>query len=96
MASLALNNWAQYFVYILFARNWQPPFLNQQKEANDHRNYFMINLHESVLAVCKKQLILSQETKAFTSHWTHHKTTNIIQNLHEILECTRIFHIILL
>ena len=30
-----------YFVY-----NWQHPFLNQQKEENGGRNYFMINLHK--------------------------------------------------
>ena len=29
-----------------FACNWQQPFLNQQKEENDCRNYFMINLHK--------------------------------------------------
>ena len=28
--------------------NWQQPFLNQQKEENDHKNYFMINLHQSM------------------------------------------------
>ena len=28
--------------------NWQQPFLNQQKEENDHRNYFMIKLHKSM------------------------------------------------
>ena len=32
-----------------FARNWQLPFLNQQKEENDRRKYFMINLHERML-----------------------------------------------
>ena len=30
-----------------FIRNWQLPFLNQQKGENDHRKYFMINLHET-------------------------------------------------
>ena len=29
-----------------FARNWQLSFLNQQKGENDHRKYFMVNLHE--------------------------------------------------
>ena len=33
-----------------FASNWQLPFLNQQQEENNHRNYFMINLHESNMA----------------------------------------------
>ena len=32
-----------------FARNWQMPFLNQWKGENDHRKYFMINLHERML-----------------------------------------------
>ena len=32
-----------------FARNWQLPFLNQQKGENDRRKYFMINLHERML-----------------------------------------------
>ena len=32
-----------------FARNWQLPFLNQQKGENDCRKYFMINLHERML-----------------------------------------------
>ena len=32
-----------------FTRNWQPPFLNQQKGENDRRKYFMINLHERML-----------------------------------------------
>ena len=31
------------------ARNWQLPFLNQQKGENDHRKYFMINLYERML-----------------------------------------------
>ena len=31
-----------------FTRNWHLPFLNQQQVENDHRNYYMINLHESV------------------------------------------------
>ena len=31
-----------------FACNLQQPFLNQPKEENDHRNYFTINLHESM------------------------------------------------
>ena len=38
----------QYCAYS-FARNWQLPFLNQRKEENDHRKYFMINLHERML-----------------------------------------------
>ena len=32
-----------------FARNWQLSFLNQRKRENDHRKYFMINLHERIL-----------------------------------------------
>ena len=32
----------------MFPCNWQQPFLNQQKEENDRRNYFMISLHESM------------------------------------------------
>ena len=28
--------------------NWQQPSLNQQKEENDRRQYFPINLHESM------------------------------------------------
>ena len=32
-----------------FTRNWQMPFLNQRKGENDHRKYFMINLHERML-----------------------------------------------
>ena len=34
-----------------FACNWQQPFMNDSfsgREENDHRNYFMINLHESM------------------------------------------------
>ena len=34
-----------------FARNWQLPFLNQWKEQNDHRKYFMVNLHKRILPV---------------------------------------------
>ena len=32
-----------------FARNWKLPFLNQRKEENDHRKYFVVNLHERML-----------------------------------------------
>ena len=32
-----------------FARNWQLPFLDQQKRENDHKTYFMINHHERML-----------------------------------------------
>ena len=32
-----------------FARNWQLLFLNQRKGENNHRKYFMINLHERTL-----------------------------------------------
>ena len=32
-----------------FARHWQLPFLNQQKEENDQRKYFMINLYTRML-----------------------------------------------
>ena len=32
-----------------FGRNWQMPFLNQQKGENDHRKYVMINCHERML-----------------------------------------------
>ena len=31
------------------SRNWQLPFLNQQKEENDRRKYFMIDLYERML-----------------------------------------------
>ena len=31
------------------ARNWQLPFLDQQKGENDYRKYIMINLHEKML-----------------------------------------------
>ena len=33
----------------LFASNWQLPFLNQRKEENGRRNYFMTKLHERIL-----------------------------------------------
>ena len=33
----------------IFVRNWQLPFSNQRKGANDRRQYFMINLHERML-----------------------------------------------
>ena len=40
---------AWYFVHILsLVTSLQQPFMNQQKEENDHRNYFMINLHKSM------------------------------------------------
>ena len=32
-----------------FARNWQLPFLNQQKGENERRKYFMINLQKRML-----------------------------------------------
>ena len=32
-----------------FASNWQLPFLNQRKEENGYRNYFMTKLHERML-----------------------------------------------
>ena len=32
-----------------FARNWQLPFLNQQKGENDCRKYFIINLQDRIL-----------------------------------------------
>ena len=32
-----------------FASNWQLPFLNQQKEENGCRNYFMTKIHERML-----------------------------------------------
>ena len=35
--------------FTLFARNWQLPFLNQQKGENDRIKYSMINLHEKML-----------------------------------------------
>ena len=38
----------QYCAYS-FARDWQLPFLNQQKGEYDYRKYFMINLHERML-----------------------------------------------
>ena len=33
---------------VLLVINRQQPFLNQRKEENDRRNYFMINHHESL------------------------------------------------
>ena len=47
-AGLVLLVVNQYCVHS-FARNWQLPFLNQQKGENDSRKYFMINLHERIL-----------------------------------------------
>ena len=32
-----------------FTRNWQLPFLNQQRWENDGRKYFVINLHKRML-----------------------------------------------
>ena len=39
-----LSGWAY-----SFPRNWQVPFLNQQKGENDHQKYFIITLHERKL-----------------------------------------------
>ena len=45
----ALSLFNQYCAHS-FARNWQLPFLNQQKRENDHRKYFMINLHKRMFS----------------------------------------------
>ena len=47
-AGLVLQAINQYCAHS-FARSWQLPLLNQQKGENDHRKYFMINLHERML-----------------------------------------------
>ena len=38
----------QFFVHILSKCNWKQPFLNQQEE-NVHRNYYIINIHISMV-----------------------------------------------
>ena len=48
----------QYCTYS-FARNWQLPFLNQRKGENDHRKYFMINLHEEC---CRPRQVMESAT----------------------------------
>ena len=47
-ANLILNLWLTSTCAHSFTRNWQLPFLNQQKEENDHRKYFTISLHERI------------------------------------------------
>ena len=47
-AGLVLKAVNQYCAHS-FARNWQLPFLNQWKGENDHRKYFIINLHKRML-----------------------------------------------
>ena len=44
----------QYFVHILSLVTDNKPFLHQRKEENDHRNYFMINLYESMGLGCDR------------------------------------------
>ena len=50
-----------------FTRNWQLPFMNQQKGENDRRKYFTINLHRRMFPTGRGQtcnlLITSR------SHW---------------------------
>ena len=78
-----------------FTRNWQLPFLNQRKEENDRRKYFMINLHKRMLhylgggRTC--DLLVSSRTRIQLSHWGlpllevttfgHEKVVNIIHNI---------------
>ena len=47
-AGLVLQVVNQYCAHS-FPRNWQLSFLNEQKDENDSRKYFMINLHERML-----------------------------------------------
>ena len=46
-----------------FARNWQLPFLDQQKGENDHRKYFMINLHERLFQWFSSLLVIKLKNK---------------------------------
>ena len=41
LSFLAVNQYCAHS----FTKNWQLPFLDQRKGENDHRKYFMINLH---------------------------------------------------
>lgn len=40
-----------------FASNWQMTFLNQCKGENDHRKYFMSNLHESYVTRLRSEFV---------------------------------------
>ena len=40
------TSWSPVGRRIQLSRRGRLPFLNQQKEKNDHRNYFMINIHK--------------------------------------------------
>ena len=53
-----------------FARNWQLPFLNQRKGENDHRKYFMINLHVRMLPTSAG----GWTRNLLVSSWTAHPT----------------------
>ena len=47
-SSASLIKWLTSTSTNTFACNWQQFFLNQWKEENDRRNYFMINRHKSM------------------------------------------------
>ena len=52
-----------------FARNWQLPFLNQRKEENDHRKYFMINLYKRMLLHTGIKPMTSWSPEGQASDW---------------------------
>ena len=54
-----------------FTRNWQLPFLNQQKGENDCRKYFMMNVAESGQD-WTHNLMITSRTHIWLSHWSRH------------------------
>ena len=51
-----------------FTRNQQLPFLNEWKGENDHRKYFMVNLHKRML---QELTGIEQATSIMITSWTH-------------------------
>ena len=51
---------------------WQQLFFYQQKEENDHRKYFMINLHERMLPNPRgdqaRYLLITSRSRIWLSH----------------------------
>ena len=52
-----------------FARNWQLLFLIQQKDKNDCRKYFIIQLHERMLSDPWGLILIISGMRIRLSHW---------------------------
>ena len=68
-----------------FSRNWQLPFLNQRKEENDCRKYFMISLHERMLPVYRFILHPGQLAPPGVKLWAYAQSLISLCGLQETL-----------